>query len=152
MDGWKRFSGLLREDRKSKLGMILAVWYVLGMFCLLFSMKMTIPTGEMRSLYVGAGNTSFFAAMILFGIIMGAGTFRFLYSESKTDLYLGLPFTRSQLFIVGTLNNFLIFTIPTVLCRLLFFGYLSLWAIVSMRIVWLRYGQAVLCLFWGFCL
>ena len=122
MEGWKRFSGLLREDLKSKLGMIVAVWYVLVMFCLLFSMKMTVPTGEMRSLYVGAGNTSFFAATIIIGIIMGAGTFRFLYSESKTDLYLGLPFTRNQLFAAGMINNFLIFTVPMVLCRLLFFS------------------------------
>lgn len=122
MDSWKRFIGLLREDLKSKLGMIVVVWYVLGMFCLIFSIKMTIPTGEMRSLYVGAGNTSFFAAMIIFGILMGAGAFRFLYSESKTDLYFGLPFTRSQLFVAGMLNNFLIFTIPMVLSRLLFFS------------------------------
>lgn len=121
MEGWKRFSGLLKEDLKSKLGMIVTVWYVLGMFCLLFSMKMTVPTGEMRSLYVGAGNTSFFAVTIIFGVIMGAGTFRFLYSESKTDLYLGLPFTRKQLFAAGLINNFLIFTVPMVLCRLLFF-------------------------------
>ncbi len=122
MEGWKRFSGLLREDLKSKLGMIVAVWYVLGMFCLLFSMKMTVPTGEMRSLYVGAGNTSFFAATIIIGVIMGAGTFRFLYSESKIDLYFGLPFTRKQLFAAGLINNFLIFTVPIVLCRLLFFS------------------------------
>lgn len=122
MEGWKRFSGLLKEDLKSKLGMIVAVWYVLGMFCLLFSMKMTVPTGEMRSLYVGAGNTSFFAAAIIFGVIMGAGTFRFLYSESKTDLYLGLPFTRNQQFAAGMINNFLIFTVPMVLCRLFFFS------------------------------
>lgn len=122
MEGWKRFSGLLKEDLKSKLGMIVAVWYLLGMFCLLFSMKMTVPTGEMRSLYVGAGNTSFFAATIIFGVIMGAGTFRFLYSESKTDLYFGLPFTRNQLFAAGLINNFFIFTVPMVLCRLLFFS------------------------------
>lgn len=122
MEGWKRFCGLLREDLKSKLGLIAAVWYVLGMFCLLFSMKMTVPTGEMRSLYVGAGNTSFFAATIIFGVIMGAGTFRFLYSESKTDLYFGLPFTRNQFFAAGLINNFFIFTVPMVLCRFLFFS------------------------------
>lgn len=121
MDGWKRFTGLLRADFKSKLGLAVIAWYVLGMFCLLFSMKMTIPTGEMRSLYVGAGNTSFFAAMILFGIAMGAGAFRFLYSESKTDLYFGLPFTRNHLYVAGVLDNFLIFAVPLVLCRLLFF-------------------------------
>lgn len=121
MDGWKRFIGLLKEDFKSKLGIALIVWYVFGMFCLLFSMKMTVPTGEMRSLYVGAGNTSFFAATIIFGVIMGAETFRFLYSESKTDLYFGLPFTRNQLFAAGMLSNFLIFTVPMIISKILFF-------------------------------
>lgn len=51
--------GLWREDLKSKLWMIVAVWYLMGMLCLLFSAKMTIPEGEVRSLYVGPGNTSF---------------------------------------------------------------------------------------------
>lgn len=59
MKAVKRFLGLLKENLKSKLWMIVAVWYVFSMFCLLFSTKMTIPTGEVRSLYVGAGNTSF---------------------------------------------------------------------------------------------
>ncbi len=54
----QRFIGLLKEDLKNKLGMIVIIWYVLGMFCLLFSIKRTIPAGEVRSLYVGAGNTS----------------------------------------------------------------------------------------------
>lgn len=101
--------------------MIVAVWYLMGMLCLLFSAKITIPTGEVRSLYVGPGNTSFFASMILLGILMGAGAFRYLHTEAQTDLYLSLPFSRSQLFVVGYLNNFLIFAVPAVLCRLLFF-------------------------------
>ena len=33
----QRFIGLLKEDLKNKLGMIVIIWYVLGMFCLLFS-------------------------------------------------------------------------------------------------------------------
>lgn len=150
MDGWKRFIGLLKEDFKSKLGMALIVWYVLGMFCLLFSMKMTVPTGEMRSLYVGAGNTSFFAAAIVFGVIMGAGAFRFLYSESKTDLYLGLPFTRKQLFAAGVLNDFLIFAVPLVLSRFLFFR-------ISLSMGYSKYEDSVISvwagcavLVWGF--
>ena len=72
----KRFKGLVWEDLKSKLGMVAAAWYSMGMFCFVFSMKTTIPTGEVRSLYVGPGNTSFFAVMVLFGILMGAGAFR----------------------------------------------------------------------------
>ena len=79
----KRFTGLLREDLKRKLGMIAAAWYSMGMLCLVFSMKTTVPTGEVRSLYVGPGNTSFFAVMVLFGILMGAGAFRFLRSEPE---------------------------------------------------------------------
>lgn len=142
MDGWKRFTGLLREDFKSKLGLTVAVCYVLGMFCLLFSMKMTIPTGEMRSLYVGAGNTSFFAAMVFFGIIMGAGAFRFLYSESKTDLYFGLPFTRNQLFAAGMLNNFLIFAVPMVLCRILFLR-------ISISMGYSEYEDSAVSVWWG---
>lgn len=117
----KQLAGLWKEDLKSKRWMIAAVWYVFGMFCLLFSIKMTIPAGEVRSLYVGAGNTSFFAAMILFGILMGAGGFRYLYSEQKADLYFSLPFSRKQLFAVGYLNNFLIFSISAVVCKMLFF-------------------------------
>lgn len=101
--------------------MIVAVWYLLGMLCLLFSAKITIPTGEVRSLYVGPGNTSFFVSMILLGILMGAGAFPYLHAEAQTDLYLSLPFSRSQLFVVGYLNNFLIFAVPAVLCKLLFF-------------------------------
>lgn len=87
MKAVKRFLGLLKENLKSKLWMIVAVWYVFSMFCLLFSTKMTIPTGEVRSLYVGAGNTSFFAGMLFFGVLMGAGSFRYLYSQQKADLF-----------------------------------------------------------------
>lgn len=121
MNTGKRMRGLLGEDLKSKLGLFIVICYVLGMFCLLFSMKMTIPQGEMRSLYVGAGNTSFFVAMIVFGFIAGAASFRFLYSEPLTDLYFSLPFRRTQLFLAGYWNNFLIFALPVVLCKLLFF-------------------------------
>ncbi len=121
MNGMKRFTGLLREDLKRKLGMIAAAWYSMGMLCLVFSMKTTVPTGEVRSLYVGPGNTSFFAVMVLFGILMGAGAFRFLRSEPETDLYFGLPFTRPQLFVAGWVNNLLIFAVPLMVCRLLFF-------------------------------
>lgn len=117
----KRFSGLVLEDLKSKLGMIAALWYSMGMFCLVFSLKTTIPVGEVRSLYVGPGNTSFFAASVLFGILMGAGAFRFLGSEPRTDLYFGLPFTRQQLFVVSWLNNFVVFAVPLAVCRVLFF-------------------------------
>ena len=117
----KRFKGLVWEDLKSKLGMVAAAWYSMGMFCFVFSMKTTIPTGEVRSLYVGPGNTSFFAVMVLFGILMGAGAFRYLRSGPATDLYFGLPFTRQQLFVAGWVNNLLIFAVPLIVCRLLFF-------------------------------
>ncbi len=118
----QRFIGLLKEDLKNKLGMIVIIWYVLGMFCLLFSIKRTIPAGEVRSLYVGAGNTSFFVSAVVFGILMGAVSFHFLCSEPKTDLYFGLPFTRRQLYVAGYLNNFFLFAVPLSLCRILFFG------------------------------
>ncbi len=55
----KRFLGLLEEDLKSKLWLVVANWYVFGMFCLILATKMTIPAGEVRSLYTGPGNTSF---------------------------------------------------------------------------------------------
>lgn len=117
----KRLIGLMLEDLKSKLGMIAAVWYSMGMLCLVFSLKRTIPAGEVRSLYVGPGNSSFFVLTIVFGILIGAGAFRFLGSEPGTDLYLSLPFTRQQLFGVSWLNNFMIFAVPLVVCRVLFF-------------------------------
>lgn len=117
----KRFMGLLRENLKSKLWMIVAVWYVFGMFCLLFSTKMTIPTGEVRSLYVGAGNTSFFTGMLFFGILMGAGSFRCLYSQQKADLMLSLPFSRKQLFAAEYISNMVIFASSLIVCRFLFF-------------------------------
>lgn len=117
----KRFMGLLRENLKGKLWMIVAVWYVFGMFCLLFSTKMTIPTGEVRSLYVGAGNTSFFTGMLFFGILMGAGSFRCLYSQQKADLMLSLPFSRKQLFAAEYISNMVIFASSLIVCRFLFF-------------------------------
>lgn len=117
----KRFISLLREDLKGKLGMIVVIWYILGMFCLVFSMKNTIPAGEVRSLYVGPGNTSFFVSAVIFGILMGALAFRFLYSEARMDLYFGLPFTRLQLFAAGWLSNLFIFAVPFIVCRILFF-------------------------------
>ncbi|MDE7286881.1 MAG: hypothetical protein K2N55_08600, partial [Lachnospiraceae bacterium] len=132
------------EDLKSKLWMIVAVWYLLGMLCLLFSAKMTIPVGEVRSLYVGPGNTSFFAAMIVLGILMGTGAFRYLYTEPQADLYLSLPFSRSQLFAVGYLNNFLIFAIPAVICRLLFFR-------ISLSMGYCKYEDSVSSV-WAGCL
>ena len=133
----KRFTGLLREDLKRKLGMIAAAWYSMGMLCLVFSMKTTVPTGEVRSLYVGPGNTSFFAVMVLFGILMGAGAFRFLRSEPETDLYFGLPFTRPQLFMAGWVNNLLIFAVPLMVCRLLFFQ-------ISLAMGYSRYEESIL--------
>ena len=41
----KRFLGLLEEDLKSKLWLVVANWYVFGMFCLILATKMTIPCG-----------------------------------------------------------------------------------------------------------
>ena len=122
--------------------MIVAVWYSLGMFCLLFSAKITIPTGEARSLYVGPSNTSFFAAMIVLGILMGADAFPYLCTEQQSDLYLSLPFTRNQLFAVGYLNNFLIFSIPAVICRLLFFR-------ISLSMGYSRYEDSAFCVWMG---
>lgn len=121
MNRIKLFAGLLKDDLKNKLWMVLITWYVFGTFCLLFATKATIPAGEVRSLYVGAGNTSFFMAMIIFGILMGVFGFPYLYSQKKADLYFGLPFSRSQLFLAGCINNFLIFSFPVVICKLLFF-------------------------------
>lgn len=144
MKAFKRFMGLLKEDLKNKRWMVTAVCYLFGMFCLMFSTKMTIPAGEMRSLYVGAGNTSFFAAMLLLGIIMGAGGFPYLHSEQKSDLYLSLPFSRRQLFAAGCLNNFLIFGIPAVACKILFFR-------ISLSMGYSRYEDSVSSL-WSGCL
>lgn len=138
----KRLFGLWKEDLKNKLWMIVAVWYSFGMFCLLFSAKITIPTGEARSLYVGPSNTSFFAAMIVLGILMGAGAFPYLRTEQQSDLYLSLPFTRNQLFVVGYLNNFLIFSIPAVICRLLFFR-------ISLSMGYSRYEDSVFSVWMG---
>ena len=137
MDGMKRFAGLLREDLKHKLGMTAALWYSMGMLCLVFSMKTTVPTGEVRSLYVGPGNTSFFVVMVLFGIWMGTGAFRFLRSEPETDLYFGLPFTRPQLFVAGWVNNLLIFAVPLTVCRRLFFR-------ISVAMGYSRYEESIL--------
>ena len=136
MKGIKRLFGLWKEDLKNKLWMIVAAWYLLGMFCLLFSTKMTIPAGEVRSLYVGPSNTSFFAAMVALGILMGADTFRYLRTEQQSDLYLSLPFSRNQLFAVGYLNNFLIFSVPAVICKIIFFR-------ISLSMGYCRYEDSV---------
>lgn len=133
----KRFTGLVWEDLKNKLGMTAALWYSMGMLCLVFSMKTTIPRGEVRSLYVGPGNTSFFAVTILFGVLMGVSAFRFLDSESRTDLYFGLPFTRRQLFAAGWLNNLFLFAVPLVICRLCFFR-------ISLAMGYSRYEESIL--------
>ena len=117
----KMFAGLLKEDLKNKLWLVLLIWYVFGMLLFLFAAKATIPAGEVRSLYVGAGNTSFFMAMISLGILMGILGFPYLYSHKKADLYFSLPFSRNQLFLAGCINNFLIFSFPVVICKLLFF-------------------------------
>lgn len=144
LSGIKRFTGLLKEDFKSKLWMVLAVWYVFGMFCLLLSVKRTIPQGEARSLYVGAGNTSFFAGMMLFGILAGAGTFHYLYSGQKADLYFSLPFSGKQLFAAGCLNSLLIFSSSAIICKLLFFR-------ISLSMGYSRYEDSV-CSVWMGCL
>lgn len=133
----KMFAGLLKEDLKGKLWLVLLTWYGLGMFCLLFAAKMTIPAGEARSLYVGAGNTSFFTAMIIFGILMGIMSFPYLYSQKKTDLYFSLPFSRNQLFLAGCFNNFLIFSVPLVVCKLIFFR-------LSLSMGYCKYEDSVL--------
>lgn len=131
----KKLLGLQRENLKNKLWMVAAVWYLLGMICLLFSAKLTIPEGEARSLYVGPGNTSFFAMMVLLGILMGAGSFRYLRWEEQADLYLSLPFSRSQLFWVEYGNLLLIFALPAVVCKLLFFR-------ISLSMGYCRYEES----------
>lgn len=141
--GMKKLLGLQKENLKNKLWMIAAVWYLLGMICLLFSAKLTIPEGEARSLYVGPGNTSFFAMMVLLGILMGAGSFSYLHWEEQTDLYLSLPFSRSQLFWVEYGNQLLIFVLPAVVCKLLFFR-------ISLSMGYCRYEESVSCV-WMSC-
>lgn len=121
MSRFRLFAGLLKEDLKNKLWLVLITWYVFGMFCFLFATKATIPAGEVRSLYVGAGNTSFFAAMLILGVLMGITAFPYLYSGKKADLYFSLPFSRNQLFLAGCINNLLIFSFPLVICKQLFF-------------------------------
>lgn len=131
----KKQLGLQRENLKNKLWMIAAAWYILGMICLLFSAKLTIPEGEVRSLYVGPGNTSFFAVMVLLGVLMGAGAFRYLHWEEQEDLYLSLPVSRSQLFWVEYGNLLLIFAFPAVVCKLLFFR-------ISLSMGYCRYEES----------
>ena len=133
----RMFAGLLKEDLKGKLWVVLLTWYGLGMFCLLFAAKVTIPTGEARSLYIGAGNTSFFAAMLVLGILMGILSFPYLYSHNKADLYFSLPFSRSRLFLAGCINNFLIFSVPLVVCKLIFFR-------LSLSMGYCKYEDSVL--------
>lgn len=117
----KMYVGLLKADLKRKLWLVLLSWYTFGMFCFLFATKATIPSGEIRSLYVGPGNTSFFAAMVIFGIVMGITGFRYLGSERKADLLFSLPFSKSWLFLAGLINDFLIFAVPVTVCKILFF-------------------------------
>ena len=140
----KRFLGLLEEDLKSKLWLVVANWYVFGMFCLILATKMTIPAGEVRSLYTGPGNTSFFAAMVLMGIVMGPCSFRYLYSEKKSDLYFGLPVSRGQLFWAGYLSNLLIFLVPAAACKLFFFR-------ISLSMGYCRYEDSI-CGVWLGCI
>lgn len=133
----KRFGGLLKEDLKNKLWLVLITWYAFGMFCFLFATKATIPAGEVRSLYVGAGNTSFFAAMLVLGFLMGITAFPYLYSGKKADLYFSLPFSRTQMFLAGCINDFLIFSFPMVICKLIFFK-------LSVSMGYCKYEEAVL--------
>lgn len=133
----KMFGGLLKEDLKNKLWLVLITWYAFGMFCFLFATKAAIPAGEVRSLYVGAGNTSFFAAMQVFGFLMGIMSFPYLYSGKKADLYFSLPFSRTQMFLAGCINNFLIFSFPMVICKLIFFK-------LSVSMGYCKYEEAVL--------
>lgn len=140
----KGLFGLYKEDLKNKLWMVAAVCYLSGMFCLLFSAKMTIPTGEVRSLYVGPANTSFFAAMAAMGILMGAGNFYYLRTEPRSDLYLSLPFSKNQLFVAGYLNNLFIFSASVVAGRFLFFR-------ISLSMGYSRYEDSVFSV-WAGCL
>lgn len=121
MKSIKMFLGLQKEDIKRKLWLVLLSWYILGMFCFLFATKTVIPAGEVRSLYVGPGNTSFFAAMVIFGIVMGITGFSYLNSDEKADLFFSLPFSRQQLYLAGVLNDLLLFLVPVLICKLLFF-------------------------------
>lgn len=116
----KKFWGLRKEDLKSKLWQILLVWYCLGMFCILFATKMTLPLGEVRSLYVGPGNTSFFAAMCVFAVLAGLKSYPYLSSDRGADLFFSLPFSRKQLFAAGCLDDLLIFGVPLIVCKLVF--------------------------------
>lgn len=137
MNRIKLFTGLLKEDLKNKLWLVLTTWYVFGMLCLLFATKATIPAGEVRSLYVGAGNTSFFMAMIVLGILMGISGFPYLYSHRKADLYFSLPFSRNRLFLAGCINNLLIFSFPAIVCKLIFFR-------LSLSMGYCKYEDSVL--------
>lgn len=117
----KMFIGLQKEDVKRKLWLVLLSWYILGMFCFLFSTKTAIPAGEIRSLYVGPGNISFFAAMLLFGLVMGITGFSYLNSDRKADLFFSLPFSRKHLYLAGYFNDLLVFGVPVIVCKILFF-------------------------------
>lgn len=142
MHGVKRFVSLLKEDFKSKLWLVLIIWYGLSMLCFLFAINTTIPLGNVRSMYVGAGNTSFFAAIFVLGIAMGITGFPYLYSGQKADIYFSLPFSRTQLFFAGYLNNFLIFLTPLVVCKIIFFR-------ISLSMGYCKYEDSVLTMWTG---
>lgn len=89
----------------------------------MFATKATIPTGEVRSLYVGPGNTSFFVAMGVFGVMAGIFGFRYLYSVEHAELVFGLPFSKRHLFWAEYGNMLLIFVMPCIVCRFCFFQF-----------------------------
>lgn len=105
---------IIRQDLK-QYGWI-GILYLLALlflipFIMLFAVREGQPVEKLNSLYEVAGGTSL-VLLLIFPVLAGTFIFRYLHAKAPSDLYHGLPITRSQLLTSHLCSALVLITVP----------------------------------------
>ncbi|WP_160032442.1 DUF6449 domain-containing protein [Paenibacillus sp. An7] len=105
---------IIRQDLK-QYGWI-GILYLLALlffipFIMLFDVREGQQVEKLDSLYELAGGTSL-VLLLIFPVLAGTFIFRYLHAKAPSDLYHGLPITRSQLLTSHLCSAIVLITVP----------------------------------------
>ena len=105
---------IIRQDLR-QYGWI-GILYLLALlffipFIMLFDVREGQPVVELNSLYEVSGGLSL-VLLLIFPVLAGTFIFRYLHAKAPSDLYHGLPITRSQLLTSHLSSVIVLITVP----------------------------------------
>ncbi|WP_211746967.1 hypothetical protein [Paenibacillus sp. Marseille-Q4541] len=132
---------IIRQDLK-QYGWI-GILYLLALilfipFIMLFDGRQGVPIVKLSSLYQVAGGASL-PLLIIFPVLAGTFIFRYLHAKAPSDLFHGLPITRSQLLTSHLFSALVLVTVPvwiTAVITALIRPYTDYYYVYDLSAVW----------------